>query len=71
MKKVSKQGLENMQNSMQSKRKIVIIVSSPITAMVFLRHQISELCKIYDVTLVANFGSGLINRKKYKWLEDQ
>jgi glycosyltransferase involved in cell wall biosynthesis len=58
-----------MPNTTQNKSNIVIIVSSPITAKVFLRHQISELCKTFDVTLVANFGSNTIDNEYYQWFK--
>ena len=51
-----------------NRRKIVIIVSSPITAKVFLSQQISELSKIYDLTLVANFGKDAPLVEELDWL---
>ena len=36
------------------KQKIAFIVSAPVTARVFLVHQINELSKRYDVTVIAN-----------------
>jgi glycosyltransferase involved in cell wall biosynthesis len=36
------------------KQKIAFIVSAPVTARVFLAHQINELSKRYDVTVIAN-----------------
>ena len=36
------------------KKKIAFVVSAPITARVFLAHQINELSNQYDVTVIAN-----------------
>ena len=40
-----------------NKKKIAIVVATPMTARAFLLHQISELAQIYDVTLIANLNS--------------
>ena len=36
------------------KRRVAIVVSSPMTAKVFLRDQIRALSEMYEVTLFAN-----------------
>jgi glycosyltransferase involved in cell wall biosynthesis len=38
------------------RKRIALVVSSPMTAKVFLKHQIEQLVKLYDVTVVANWG---------------
>jgi len=42
-------------------KKIVIVVSSPMTIDVFLKKQILKLSEVYDVSLVANFEGNPIN----------
>ena len=38
------------------KQKIAFVISTPITARVFLAHQINTLSQIYDVTVIANMS---------------
>jgi glycosyltransferase involved in cell wall biosynthesis len=59
-----------MLKNMLNRKKIAIIVSSPLTAKVFLKHQIFELSKIYDLTLIANFGIDFDPLKKIEWINN-
>jgi glycosyltransferase involved in cell wall biosynthesis len=39
-----------------NKEKIAVVVSSPLTVKVFLKHQIEALAEIYNVTVIANMA---------------
>jgi len=51
-----------------NRKKIAIVITSPVTAKVFLLHQITELSKIYDLTLVANFEKDFSIKGRPDWL---
>ncbi|MFT4592403.1 MAG: hypothetical protein ACI9JK_000095 [Phycisphaerales bacterium] len=51
-----------------TKPKIAIVVSSPMTAWVFLRDQLNNLVDTRDVTLLVNFEQ---KETKYDWLDER